>query len=365
MTTGPDPNSLFEGLDGRAVEEREELISWLLDQGFELGQIAGAVSPMFLPANRVLGHDGTLVSADDVAQASGVPVELIQRLHRAVGLAYTDDPSEELFARADAEAVLPAAALVDLGIDIDLVVLALRLLVEGLTDAAVAMRHGSLKTILSPGAREVDLARAFEHLALQVRPSIEAMITEIALLTLRHSFETEAITFSERSAGALPGAREITVAFADLVGFTQLGEELTPEELGELVDTFVGIARDVIVEPVRLVKTIGDAVMLVSSEPAKLVTTVLQLMEAAVSRSLQLRAGVATGLAVSRAGDWYGSPVNVASRITDAAHPGTVWVAEPTRRAITSDSEFNFTSLGERTFKGVRNATGLYEVRRS
>ena len=76
MTTGPDPTSLFEGLDGRALEEREELISWLLDQGFDLGQIAGAVSPMFLPANRVLGHDGTLVSADDVAQASGVPVAL-------------------------------------------------------------------------------------------------------------------------------------------------------------------------------------------------------------------------------------------------------------------------------------------------
>ena len=76
MTTRPDPTSLFEGLDGRALEQREELISWLLDQGFDLGQIAGAVSPMFLPANRVLGHDGTLVSADDVAQASGVPVEL-------------------------------------------------------------------------------------------------------------------------------------------------------------------------------------------------------------------------------------------------------------------------------------------------
>jgi len=104
--------------------------------------------------------------------------------------------------------------------------------------------------------------------------------------------------------------------------------------------------------------------MLVSSEPAKLVATVLQLMAASASHSLQLRAGVATGLAVSRAGDWYGSPVNVASRITDPAHPGTVWVAEPTRHAIGSDSEFNFIALGERTFKGVRKATGLLEVSR-
>jgi hypothetical protein len=37
MTTRPDPTSLFEGLDGRALEQREELISWLLDQGFDLG----------------------------------------------------------------------------------------------------------------------------------------------------------------------------------------------------------------------------------------------------------------------------------------------------------------------------------------
>lgn len=53
------------------------------------------------------------------------------------------------------------------------------------------------------------------------------------------------------------------------------------------------------------------------------------------------------------AGYWYGSPVNFANRITDVAHPGMVWVAEPTRHAIGSDSEFNFSALGERTLKGV------------
>src|ERR1700756_1791372 len=58
--------------------------------GFDVDQVRNTLSPILLPANRIFGDDGTLVSARDVANASGVPLELIQRLHRAVGLAVVD-----------------------------------------------------------------------------------------------------------------------------------------------------------------------------------------------------------------------------------------------------------------------------------
>ena len=140
----------------------------------------------------------------------------------------TDSP---LRSRADAESVLSAARLVDLGLDPARVVLVVRLLVEGLTGAAVAMRWAALQASLRPGATELELAKAFEVLAEQADPLLGPVVDDLLRLVLRHSFETEAINVAERAAGTLPGARKVAVAFADLVGFTRLGQRLPPEDL--------------------------------------------------------------------------------------------------------------------------------------
>jgi adenylate cyclase len=87
VTTDSKFSGLVDGLHGQARQEREELILWLLDRGFDVDQVRNTLSPILLPANRVFGDDGTLVSARDVADASGVPLDLILRLHRAAGLA--------------------------------------------------------------------------------------------------------------------------------------------------------------------------------------------------------------------------------------------------------------------------------------
>ena len=90
------------------------------------------------------------------------------------------------------------------------------------------------------------------------------MIQDMLMLQLRHAMETEAVNANERAAGApLPGARMVAVAFADLVGFTRLAR-VPPEELERLANRLAEAAREVAVKPVRFIKTIGDAVMLVS-----------------------------------------------------------------------------------------------------
>ncbi len=161
------------------------------------------------------------------------------------------------------------------------------------------------------------------------------MIQEMLRLQLRHLMETEAVSASERAEGQrLPGARLVTIAFADLVGFTRLGEVVQPEDLERLAHRLAETARELAVPPVRLIKTIGDEVMLVSPDPVPLLETMMALVEATDGDEdfPRLRAGVATGMAVSRAGDWFGSPVNLASRVTGAARPGSVLVSESTRR---------------------------------
>lgn len=106
------------------------------------------------------------------------------------------------------------------------------------------------------------------------------MIQDMLMLQLRHMMETEAVNAGERAAGKpLPGARQVSVAFADLVGFTKLGELVSPEELGQLANRLADLARDLTDPPVRFIKTIGDAVMLVSPDPVALLDTVLKLVE--------------------------------------------------------------------------------------
>ena len=115
----------------------------------------------------------------------------------------------------------------------------------------------------------------------------------------------------------------------------------------------------------RLVKTIGDAVMLSSPEPQALIERALGLVESADAEGEQfpqLRAGLAHGPALGRAGDWFGRPVNLASRITAIARPGSVLV-NSTVHALASE-QFSFSYAGERRLHGLRERVALYRARR-
>jgi adenylate cyclase len=121
----------------------------------------------------------------------------------------------------------------------------------------------------------------------------------------------------------------------------------------------------VVSAPVRLVKTIGDAVMLVSTDVDALIATALDLVAAADAEGEtfpQLRAGIAFGPALLRAGDWYGRPVNLASRITAIARPGSVLCDRAVREV--ARHEWAWSPAGERRIKGVREPVRLQRVRR-
>jgi len=112
------------------------------------------------------------------------------------------------------------------------------------------MRYTALSTILRPGATELQTAQASHALVARITPLLGPMIEDMLFMQLRHMMETEAVNASERAAGApLPGARHITAAFADLVGFTKLGEEVAARELGQLANRLADLARDVAAPP--------------------------------------------------------------------------------------------------------------------
>jgi adenylate cyclase len=360
-----EASGLLDGLEGQARDERAELVAWLLGEGFTVDQIRGEFAPMLLPAGRIVGNDGVYVSARQICDETGIDLELLEANQRALGLPRSEDPDAVVHLRADSEIAARASMYVDMGLSREQVLAVSRVLAQGLAQTAEVMRQAVLEAVLQPRATELQIAQAYETMVRQVSPLLGPLCEDVLRMQLRHTLETEAVNAAERAAGTLPGARSVAVAFADLVGFTRLGEAVPPEELENLANRLSGLARDVASPPVRFVKTIGDAVMLTSSDPVSLLRAVLQLVRDAEKHNdlPQLRVGVAFGLAVRRAGDWFGSPVNVASRVTAVARPGTVLVAESAREAIGSADGCAWSFAGARHLKGVKGEVKLFRAR--
>ena len=110
-------------------------------------------------------------------------------------------------------------------------------------------------------------------------------------------------------------------------------------------------------------KTIGDAAMFVSRESGPLVDAALRLVEAAHEADLPAtRAGIACGLTMFRAGDFYGHAVNLASRITGVARPGSVLCDESVHEAAREAFDWSF--AGRHRMKGIGEAVPLFRARR-
>jgi adenylate cyclase len=356
---------VLDGFEGKARTERAELVEWLLDRGFTVEQIRSEVSPMLLPAGRVVGNDGVYVSAREICEETGIDLELLVAIQRAMGLARTDDPDAAVHLRADSQAAANAKVFVDMGFSRQQVIAVAGVLNQGLAQTAEAMRQAVLEAVMRPGATELQLAQSYEEVVRQVAPLLGPLCDDVLCVQLRHTLETEAVSVAERAAGSIPGARNVAVAFADLVGFTRLGEAVPAEELQHLASRLSELAHDVVEPPVRFVKTIGDAVMFVSTDPVALLRTALALLAAAEKHDdfPQLRVGIASGKAVSRAGDWFGSPVNVASRVVAVARPGAVLVSESARGAIGSARGFDWSFAGARHLKGIKGEVKLFRAR--
>ena len=140
------------------------------------------------------------------------------------------------------------------------------------------------------------MALRFAALAEELVPTMGSVLTAAFTAHLRESVGRGMIGRAELQSGHIADAQELTVAFADLVGFTRLGGELEAQELGLVAGKLAELANDVAAPPVRLVKTIGDAALFVSTDPEALITASLDLLAAAAETELpSLRVGIAIG----------------------------------------------------------------------
>ncbi len=148
----------------------------------------------------------------------------------------------------------------------------------------------------------------------------------------------------------------LIVGFADLVGFTALAQQVSDEELAEVVDQFEHLAYDVVVAGGgRVVKMIGDEVMFVVDDPLCAAEIALGLADAShdAAELSDVRVGMAVGPVVEREGDAFGVTVNLASRATSIAYPGTVVVSPELRAALEEHPQFSFKNMRPRYLKNI------------
>jgi len=368
---GPAPDFDAEGmLDGLAGEEREarlRLLELLWEEGVDLDTLrteAEANRLALLPADLTIGRPGNRFTPVEVAEQAGITVNELQKLIAALGFP-PPAPDERILGSQDVRAAKRLRKFMDAGLPLDNMLAVTR--VVGSSAARIAQVHRDLVAtdIVDPDADEFEAAMQLREAARELLPMGEEAVTYALRSHFVDQLRSQVMAMGTPGWFGAGGAVEVSVCFADLVGFTRLGERAELEQIGTIAKLLESVAIEVTNPEVRLVKLIGDAAMLVSEDGAALFDAALRFIEVgrdAGSELPALRVGVARGLATPQVGDWFGNPVNLASRITEAARPDSV-LAEATAVEAAGDA-FRYSRVGEHKFRGLKRPVKLFRVRR-
>ena len=363
-----EAEGLLEGLEGAEVESRLALLTQLSDAGVPLEELHAAVAEArlaVLPVEHLLAGEPRY-SLEEVAERSGVPAEVLTRQLRSLGVA-SPEPGEVGLSRDDLDQAHRAKSLLDSGLDADAIAELGRTIAGSMSQFAAASRQVFAETFAEPGDTERQISERLVEQSESLLPLVAPTMDYVYRLHLREQLRHAALASEDLRERQAPGAETIAVAFADLVGFTELGESVPPEELGGVTGSLEELAREVSHGPVRLVKMIGDAAMLASADTEALAEATFELIEAMAARGEEaenfplLRAGIARGAVLNRRGDFYGAPVNLASRITGVARAGSVLVSEEVREQL--GELYAFSNAGSKHLKGIRGTVKLYRCR--
>lgn len=300
------------------------------------------------------------LTAREAAARAGIELESAKRLHRALGLPEVGE-DEVAFDERDVEVLTALHAIVDAGVTFEDLVSVARVYGETLSRIADVETRLFTSRITAPLERE---GLTQEEMTRRLEPLVEEVLAVLDR-ALGYVHRTHLVLALERSAGAGEAGGEIRAAgFVDLVDFARIADDLHPPELTHLTGRFEEIAIDACSAwDVRLVKVIGDAVMLVSSDADGLLRACAQIVaEVEEDESLpQARAGLDLGDVVASRGDYFGRPVNVAARATAFARPGTIVVSRALLESL-DRTKVDAGRIGSQRLKGVGRVR-LFKVR--
>jgi adenylate cyclase len=357
-----DFTALLDGLEDEDRAARERLLERLAGEGYTLEELSAAIEEDRLALLLVERVFGGAYTAQELEEQTGLPAAQMLRIRRLLGLP-EPSPEDHVFGEEEVEAAKSITLFLSSGLGEESIAEITRVMGEGMARLAATTAAAFVAAFLKAGDSEDEVAERFASLAEQLIPALDPVLSAAYKQHLAEAVRRGILSSAERETGEAGGATDITVCFVDMVGFTRLGAEIEAQELGGLATKLAELANDVTEPPVRLVKTIGDAAMFVSPDPGALVSVALSLLAAVEAADLpSLRAGVASGPALQRAGDYYGHAVNLASRVTGAARPGSVLCTKEVRDA--TRDRFDWSYARKHGLKGMPEPVSLYRARR-
>lgn len=352
--------------DNVSIVARTRLVEHLLDEGVALDEIKSAVREsrlLLLPIEIAMGGE-MKYTAPEVADKSGLDIRVLLELRRSLGLA--EPPlDQKLYSDYDLAVSIAIKNFVEMGVSMDSVREINRVLGASMSQLAATLERVFITEFLKPDDDEYEIAMRFSRVARSMTPEFGFVLQHILNLHLRE--QTRMDVLGNETVELLSDSREMTVCFADLVGFTALGAQVPPDELGEIAARLMEMTVAIVQPPVRLIKTIGDAVMLASNEPEPLLRTALDLLDAAEAEGdwfPQLRTGIATGEVIVRSGDIYGPPVNLASRLCDVAKPSSILTDARLHDEFKETEAYRWSAAGRRRFKNIAEPVEGWRLRR-
>ena len=338
MTRPPSPPSDEPLREPRRVSLRNQLLGLLLREELDRDIVAAAGDASLDP-------------------------ELARRLWRALG--FPEPGGRQAFGDAD----VAAFQLVKAAIQSDLLTedTVLRLArAMGVTMARLA--DWEVATLVDEMERDVEVGRADSRLgvALTLAAELAPRFEDILVQVWRRHLTVAAARMEAIGANDTElRTTTMTVGFADLSRFTSLTNQLDDAALGPLVERFEERGADVItVGGGRVIKTLGDAVLYVTVDPVVATRIALELVTNVGSRDdvPAIRVGLATGSVVSRLGDVFGPPVNLAARLSHVARANRVLVDDATAASL--GPEFATRALPPRPLRGFGDVAPITVTQR-
>lgn len=158
--------------------------------------------------------------------------------------------------------------------------------------------------------------------------------------------------------------KNIAILMADLSGYTALTETHGAVAAADIVDKYMKIAENCLVGDCRVHERTGDEIMIVSNSPDCLLATALIMGKntSIEENFLLVHGGLHFGKVLHRGDSYFGSAVNITSRIAAKANAGTFWCSEEFVNALSDKSVLTSTSKGNHLFKNIKKEKEVFEI---
>lgn len=352
-----------------AAAAQGRIVARLRERGHSLDAIRAASADgrlAFGYAEELLPAAEGGVPLAQVAKDTGLEPALIRRILSSLG--YPERTVERIPER-EVALLRRAAEALDAGFPLVALLQVVRVYGQALAqiaDAEVRLFHLYVhEPLMRDGVPGLEIAEQIEQLAGALLPLTSPLMDLVHQRFLRHFLEQDVIghmeleTAFDGELGDL-GRLRVAIAFADLAGYTRLTEEIGEEEAVGSVERFVEAVELTLPDDARVVKTIGDEVMVVSADGGALVDWAVGFQQLYTDRP-RPRIGVHVGDVLYREGDYYGREVNLAARVVARAGASEVLVTRPIVNL--AGTHLAFERIGEVRLKGFMHSTELFLAR--